>query len=131
MVDDPSFHLEGNWNLFRIIAMPLYDYVCSNCEHEIENVHQSIKDKPLVKCEQCGETSLERVIYGGHVFVRREATTIGQLSDRNTKKMGKYELQSKQKKHMAKKKLSEQQKLNRKINSMTSDQKRKWIKEGD
>ena len=111
--------------------MPLYDYVCSNCEHEIENVHQSIKDKPLVKCEQCGKMTLERVIYGGHVFVRREATTIGQLSDRNTKKMGKYELQSKQKKHMAKKKLSEQQKLNRKINSMTSDQKRKWIKEGD
>ena len=111
--------------------MPLYDYVCSNCQHELENVHQSIKDKPLIKCEQCNYRTLERVIYGGHVFVRREATTIGQLSDRNTKKMGKYELESKQKEHMAKKQPSEQQKLNRKINSMTNDQKRKWIKEGE
>jgi len=111
--------------------MPLYDYVCSNCQHEIQDMYQSIKAKPLVKCDKCNKMALERVIYGGDVFVRREATTIGQLSDRNTKKMGKYELESKQKKHITKKKLSEQQKLNRKINSMTSDQKRKWIKEGD
>ena len=130
MADYTTLDLEKPTNSFRIIIMPLYDYVCSNCEHEIENVYQSIKDKPLVKCEQCGHMALERIIYGGHVFVRREATTIGQLSDRNTKKMGKYELESKQKKHMAKKKLSQQQKLNKKINSMTASQKRKWIQEG-
>ena len=110
--------------------MPLYDYVCSNCQHEIENVHQSIKDKPLAKCEQCNYRTLERVIYGGHVFVRREATTIGQLSDRNTKKMGKYEAESKQEEDNTKKQLSNKQKLHKKINSMDHTQKRKWIMEG-
>jgi hypothetical protein len=93
-------------------------------------VSQSIKDKPLVKCEQCGEMALERVIYGGQIFVRREATTIGQLSDRNTKKMGKYELQSKQEEHNMKQKLSDKQKLHKKINSMNNEQKQKWIMEG-
>jgi len=110
--------------------MPLYDYVCSNCGHEIENLYQSIKDQPLVKCEQCNEMTLERIIYGGDIFVRREATTIGQLSDRNTKKMGKYELQSKEKEHNMKQKISDKQKLHKKINSMNNEQKRKWIMEG-
>jgi putative FmdB family regulatory protein len=110
--------------------MPLYDYVCSSCGHTLEDVSQSIKDKPLVKCEQCGEMALERVIYGGQIFVRREATTIGQLSDRNTKKMGKYELQSKQEEHNMKQKLSDKQKLHKKINSMNNEQKQKWIMEG-
>ena len=130
MVDDPSFHMEGNWNLFRIIIMPLYDYVCSSCGHTLEDVSQSIKDKPLVKCEQCGEMALERVIYGGQIFVRREATTIGQLSDRNTKKMGKYELESKRQQDNIKRERSEKQKLHKKINSMDDSQKRKWIMEG-
>lgn len=30
--------------------MPTYQYVCSKCEREFEAV-QSMKDKPLVKCE--------------------------------------------------------------------------------
>ena len=106
--------------------MPLYDYVCSNCQHEIENVHQSIKDKPLIKCEQCNYRTLERIIY----FVRREATTIGQLSDRNTKKMGKYELESRQQDDNMKKERSGKQELHKKINSMDETQKRKWIMEG-
>ena len=110
--------------------MPLYDYVCSNCQHEIEDVQQSIKDKPLVKCDQCGHMALERIIYGGDIFVRREATTIGQLADRNTKKMGKYEVESKQKEDNMKQKSSDKQKLHKKINSMDHTQKRKWIMEG-
>ena len=110
--------------------MPLYDYVCSNCQHKIEDMYQSIKAKPLVKCNKCNKMTLERVIYGGDVFVRREATTIGQLSDRNTKKMGKYELESKQKEDNTKQERSEKQKLHKKINSMDDTQKRKWIMEG-
>ena len=110
--------------------MPLYDYMCSNCEHKIEDLYQSIKDKPIVKCEKCGMMTLERIIYGGDVFVRREATTIGQLADRNTKKMGRYEKESKQKQDSTKKEMSNKQKLHKKINSMDETQKRKWIMEG-
>ena len=93
--------------------MPLYDYVCSNCDHEINDVQQSIKDKPLQKCPQCGMKKLERVIYGGDIFVKGEAKTIGQLADRNSKKMGKYERQTKQKEHNMKQEMSEKRKLNR------------------
>tara|TARA_Y100000401_G_scaffold64365_1_gene51214 strand:+ start:359 stop:727 length:369 start_codon:yes stop_codon:yes gene_type:complete len=111
-------------------TVPLYDYVCSNCDHEINDVQQSIKDKPLQKCPQCGMKKLERVIYGGHIFVKGEAKTIGQLADRNSKKMGKYERQAKEKEHNMKQEMSEKRKLNRKINSMTPEQKRKWIMDG-
>lgn len=110
--------------------LPLYDYVCSSCDHKINNVQQSIKDKPLQKCPDCGKRKLERVIYGGDIFVRGEAKTIGQLADRNSKKMGKYERQAKDKQHNMKQEMSEKRKLNRKINSMTPEQKRKWIADG-
>ena len=110
--------------------MPLYDYLCTNCQYKIEDIQQSIKDKPLVRCKKCKRMTLERIIYEGDVFVKSEPTTIGQIADRNTKKMGKYERQSKEKQHNMKQQLSEKQKLNKKINSMTAAQKRKWIQEG-
>jgi putative FmdB family regulatory protein len=130
MVGNTAHNLDQNSKPDRIITMPLYDYVCSNCQYEIGDMYQSIKAKPLVKCDKCNKMTLERVIYGGDVFVRREATTIGQLSDRNTKKMGKYELESKQREDNTKQERSEKQKLHKKINSMDDTQKRKWIMEG-
>jgi putative FmdB family regulatory protein len=33
--------------------MPTYDYICQNCQHELE-VFQSITEKPLKKCPECG-----------------------------------------------------------------------------
>ena len=40
--------------------------------------------------------TLDRIISGGiHVYTRGEATTLGQLAEQNTKKMGHYELQDK------------------------------------
>ena len=70
--------------------MPIYDYICENCDHQLNDIQQSIKDKPLKKCPQCGKLKLERVIYGGcHVSVRN-TTTIGQLADKNFKKLSKY-----------------------------------------
>ena len=44
--------------------------------------------------------------------------------------MGKYERQAKEKEHNMKQEMSEKRKLNRKINSMTPEQKRKWIMDG-
>ena len=44
--------------------------------------------------------TLERLISGGlQPFVRGEATTLGQLAEQNTKKMGRYELQEKRAKN--------------------------------
>jgi putative FmdB family regulatory protein len=41
--------------------MPTYDYRCNACKHEFEHF-QSMKDKPLKKCPECGKPSLERLI---------------------------------------------------------------------
>lgn len=77
--------------------MPTYEYRCSECEHKFEVV-QSIKSKPLVDCPECHLLGLERVISGGlGSFMQQDPKTLGHLAERNTNKMGKYELQEKRK----------------------------------
>ena len=44
--------------------MPTYDYKCDNCGYQYE-VFQSMKDKHLKKCPECGENKLRRLIGGG------------------------------------------------------------------
>ena len=44
--------------------MPTYDYKCSNCG-EIYELFQSINDKPIKKCRNCGKNSAVRLIGGG------------------------------------------------------------------
>lgn len=39
--------------------MPIYGYVCKNCEHTLD-VLQKISDEPLVDCPECGEPQLKR-----------------------------------------------------------------------
>ena len=39
--------------------MPIYGYVCRNCEHMLD-VLQKISDDPLVDCPECGEPQLKR-----------------------------------------------------------------------
>lgn len=44
--------------------MPTYDYKCTACSHTFEHF-QSMKDKPLKKCPECGKNALERLIGTG------------------------------------------------------------------
>jgi putative FmdB family regulatory protein len=39
--------------------MPIYGYICKNCEHTLD-VLQKISDDPLVDCPDCGEPQLKR-----------------------------------------------------------------------
>ena len=41
--------------------MPIYDYKCSDCEHEIE-VIQKISDKPKTICPKCNAKTLKKLI---------------------------------------------------------------------
>lgn len=107
----------------------IYEYRCSSCSHEFEQV-QSIKDKPLKKCPSCNKNKLERLISISSGFVRREATTLGQLADRNAKKLGKAEVSERDHKKKEESKTALDQakiELNRKINKMSESQKRKYI----
>ncbi|MCH7496112.1 MAG: zinc ribbon domain-containing protein [Candidatus Marinimicrobia bacterium] len=44
--------------------MPTYDYKCSNCG-EIYELFQSMNDKPIIKCRNCGKNTAVRLIGGG------------------------------------------------------------------
>jgi putative FmdB family regulatory protein len=45
----------------RNIAMPLYEYRCNACGHELEAM-QKMSDPPLAVCPQCGESALKKKI---------------------------------------------------------------------
>ena len=41
--------------------MPIYEYVCKKCDHELEAI-QNMSDEPLTECPECGALALERKI---------------------------------------------------------------------
>jgi putative FmdB family regulatory protein len=41
--------------------MPFYEYVCKNCQHEME-VLQKVSDPVLRKCPECGKQQLQKLI---------------------------------------------------------------------
>jgi putative FmdB family regulatory protein len=44
--------------------MPTYQYECSACGHEFEEL-QSMSDAKLTKCPKCGKNKLDRLIGSG------------------------------------------------------------------
>lgn len=112
--------------------MPVRYYICDNCDHQF-NVTQKFEDKTLKKCPQCKKLKLYQDLTGMYAFVVKEPTTIGQLADRNTKKMGKYELENKMKEDgipEAIRAREKRQKIN-KLSKMNEKQKAKYIMEGE
>ena len=41
--------------------MPIYEYVCKECDHTLDAL-QKISDDPLLKCPACGEQGLKRML---------------------------------------------------------------------
>lgn len=41
--------------------MPIYEYRCDHCGHELE-VMQKLADPPLTDCPECGEVGLKKLI---------------------------------------------------------------------
>lgn len=39
--------------------MPIYEYICENCRHELEAI-QKISDPQLSDCPECGKSTLKR-----------------------------------------------------------------------
>lgn len=44
--------------------MPIYEYQCSNCSNELDEL-QTMSEPPLVKCPKCGKDTLKRLIGTG------------------------------------------------------------------
>lgn len=113
--------------------MPRYDYECDECGFKINDVYQSMTDKPLAHCKNCKKNKLRRVIFSPHVFVRGEPTTMGQLAERNSQKIGKSKVDEMTLKDKENKKesLAEAKKeMRSKINSMNQNQKERYIENG-
>lgn len=113
--------------------MPEYDYECKECNYSLSIV-ESIHSEAQTICPECQKKSFRRVILEAPMFTMKgEAKTLGQLADRNTQKMGKYELENRMQQdnmelHKKNKDVSAKR---RRLNKMTPEQKRKWIMEGD
>lgn len=43
------------------LTVPIYEYACKKCDHRTEAL-QKINDEPLVKCPECGEPELRRLL---------------------------------------------------------------------
>jgi len=81
--------------------MPLYEYKCSECKHTFE-IKQSFNDTALTFCQECGHESLFKVVGVPNLIVYGNGQTAGQVADYNTRKLGKYELEAKQREHAIK-----------------------------
>jgi len=44
--------------------MPIYEYICANCGHDME-VIQKMSDDPLKKCPECKKKKLKKQISAG------------------------------------------------------------------
>lgn len=115
--------------------MPTYDFECEACAYYTE-IKQGFDGPSEHECPCCGKMTLVKVfINPPSIMVRGEPKTIGQLADKNTSKMGKYELDDKnsQNKIHQRKNTPEykRQQINRRINAMSQQEKINWIKNGD
>lgn len=112
----------------------IYDYECTNCKTHLYDVEQSVKDKPLKKCSLCKKNTLERVILSAPFVKCTNITTVGQLAEKNTKKIGKYKLSEAA--AIAEEKSPKSiygaatKAESRKLSKMTAKQKAKYIMEG-
>ena len=113
--------------------MPTYDYECSECGH-LEEIFQKFSEEQIDTCPECGSNTYRRVILQAPLgFIKGEPTTVRHLADRNTQKMGHYELQDRRKADNmdVHKKNKEANAIRNKINKMTPQQKRNYIENGD
>lgn len=72
-------------------------YICDNCDHSFV-VKQEMNENLKKRCPNCKKHKLYQDLTGQHVNVIGEPTSLQQLADRNTKEMGKYQLETEREK---------------------------------
>lgn len=112
--------------------MPLYEYECRNCKYNFE-VRESIFSENQTLCLECNTESLFRVVSCNLFSIKGEVKTIAQLADKNWKKMGIYERESRMESDKIPEVVAKRERKAKidKISNMTVEQKNKYIMEGD
>jgi len=133
--------------------MPTYDFQCGKCGrvHEIfrrfsDKLPERIKDMDAPCCH--GNVKVSQLFYAPGVSVKAEASTLGQLAEKNAKSMGKSQVEEISEKYRTKKqdvlKLKRGMSVDRrraiekksmgridKINNMSDSQKKRFIEKGE
>lgn len=109
--------------------MPIYEYKCENCDHSFE-IKQDWNAGRKRKCPECKKYKLIKVISPPIVVVKGEPQTVRQWAEKNTKKMGRYELDDKKHKDKLDDTTTGEKSLKRKLRSMNNKQRDKYIKDG-
>lgn len=78
--------------------MPTYEYVCSDCGHELEAV-QSFSDDPLTECPACAGALRKRfgnvgVVFKGSGFYRNDSRGSSDSATTDTKSASKSDTKS-------------------------------------
>lgn len=76
--------------------MPVYRYACRSC-HDCHEVAESIRAEARTLCSVCGEPTLHRILFPPAILDLTPRTLGGQ-ADKNTREMGRYKLDSLEKK---------------------------------
>ena len=115
-------------------------YICDACDHHMVVEHKNM-DSPLKrKCPECGKKELYQDLTGQHTFVYQDPKTLGHQAQRNTERMGKYDLEMRRKKDEERNKLKkkpstwynkEGTNLKKELSHLnTPEKKHKYIMEG-
>ena len=117
--------------------MPEYSFHCEKCSYDFSELWSitSYEDRlKTVCCPECHSNKVYRDYQEDSVVVSyHEVKTIGQLAEKNTKKMGKYHLEDRMREDNMElhKKNKEASAKRRKLNKMTAEQKHKYVMEGE
>lgn len=116
-------------------------YICDACGHHMVVEHDSIHEPLKKKCPECKKLKLYQDLTGQHAFVYQEPKTLGHLAERNTERMGKYDLEMRRKKDEERNKLKkkpstwynkEGKDLKKELSHLTTrEKKHKYIMEGE
>ncbi len=87
--DGPTFG-ESGFEYERDIDMPIYEYQCSQCNHQLESF-EKMTDTPLTDCPACGKSTLQKLVSASGFQLKGTgwyATDFRQKSDGGSKKEG-------------------------------------------
>ena len=63
--------------------MPIYEYECSKCHHQLEII-QKINDPPVLQCPQCSEDGLVRLVSAAGFQLKGQGWYVTDFKNKNT-----------------------------------------------
>jgi putative FmdB family regulatory protein len=64
--------------------MPIYEYACQSCGHELEQL-QKLSDAPLVDCPECGRPELRKLVSAGGFVLKGSGWYVTDFRDKSKK----------------------------------------------